>query len=113
MREPETAGGEPTESLRESGGDPAREKRKGSREWGKTWCIFPGSKEDWGALHLLLPKGREWNRLRKNEIVTIDEVESQRIYYIKDPEALVSWLMKYKPYNLLDGFTDIWQDFTL
>jgi len=53
------------------------------------------------------------NRLRKNEIITFDEAESQRIYSIKDPEALVSWLLKYKPYKLLDGFTDIWQDFTL
>ena len=53
------------------------------------------------------------NRLRKNEIIMLNEEESQRFYSIKDPEALVSWLMKYKPYRLLDGFTDIWKDFTL
>ena len=31
---------------------------------------------------------------------------------IKNSEELIMWLIKYKPYNLLDGFNEIWLDFT-
>ena len=54
------------------------------------------------------------NRLRKNKIIEINQQQGTgRVYLIKDPEELIAWLVKYKPYRLLDGFTDIWKDFTI
>lgn len=52
-------------------------------------------------------------RLIKHKIIEIHYQGSGRQYQIKNADDLVPWLIKYKPYNLLDGFTDIWQDFTL
>jgi len=52
-------------------------------------------------------------RLQKNKIIEINPQESTRSYQIKEPKELIAWLIKYKPYNLLDGFSDIWKDFTL
>ena len=52
-------------------------------------------------------------RLQKNKIIEIDPQGTSRNYQIIEPTELITWLIKYKPYNLLDGFTDIWKDFTL
>lgn len=51
-------------------------------------------------------------RLIKNNILEIDKQGTSHIYRIKNPEELILWLIKYKPYNLLDGFNEIWLDFT-
>jgi len=52
-------------------------------------------------------------RLVKNNILIIDKKGTEHIYYIKNPKELTIWLIKYKPYNLLDGFTDIWLNFSI
>ena len=51
-------------------------------------------------------------RLVKNNILEVDQQGTSRIYRIKNSEELIMWLIKYKPYNLLDGFNEIWLDFT-
>ena len=51
-------------------------------------------------------------RLVKNDILDIEKKGKTHIYSIKNPKELTVWLIKYKPYNLLDGFTEIWVDFT-
>jgi predicted transcriptional regulator len=51
-------------------------------------------------------------RLVKNGILDIDKKGKTHIYSIKNPKELTIWLIKYKPYNLLDGFTEVWIDFT-
>lgn len=50
-------------------------------------------------------------RLVKNDILIIDQKGTIHTYYIKNPKELTLWLIKYKPYNLLDGFNDIWINF--
>ncbi len=52
-------------------------------------------------------------RLVKNDILIIDKKGTEHIYYIKNPKELTIWLIKYKPYNLLDGFNEIWVDFSI
>ncbi len=51
-------------------------------------------------------------RLIKNNILEVDEQGTSHIYKIKNSEELIMWLIEYKPYNLLDGFNEIWLDFT-
>jgi len=51
-------------------------------------------------------------RLVKNKIIDVEKKGTSRIYRVKNSEELVNWLIKYKPYDLLDGFNDIWVDFT-
>jgi predicted transcriptional regulator len=50
-------------------------------------------------------------RLVKNDILDMDKRGKTHLYYIKNPKELTAWLIKYKPYNLLEGFTEIWIDF--
>ncbi len=52
-------------------------------------------------------------RLVKNNILYVDRQGTTNTYSIKSSEELVLWLIKYKPYNLLDGFTDIWVNFSI
>jgi predicted transcriptional regulator len=52
------------------------------------------------------------NRLIKNKIIDVDKQGTSHIYKIIDSNELIAWLIEYKPYNLLDGFNDIWVDFT-
>lgn len=51
-------------------------------------------------------------RLVKNNIINVEKKGTSRIYQVKNSEELINWLVQYKPYNLLDGFNDIWADFT-
>jgi len=51
-------------------------------------------------------------RLIKNGIIDVKIKGTTRIYRIKNSDELVSWLIEYKPYNLLDGFNEVWKDFT-
>lgn len=51
-------------------------------------------------------------RLIKNGIIDVEIKGTARIYRVKNSDDLISWLIEYKPYNLLDGFNDIWKDFT-
>lgn len=49
-------------------------------------------------------------RLVKNNILNVEQQGTTHIYNLKNPEELVMWLIKYKPYNMLDGFNEIWVD---
>jgi len=51
-------------------------------------------------------------RLINDNILVVDKQGTSRVYRIKNSEELIMWLIKYKPYNLLDGFNEIWVDFT-
>lgn len=51
-------------------------------------------------------------RLVKNDIISVEKKGTSRIYQVRNSEELINWLVKYKPYNLLDGFNDVWADFT-
>ncbi|MBU0497532.1 MAG: winged helix-turn-helix transcriptional regulator [Candidatus Thermoplasmatota archaeon] len=53
------------------------------------------------------------NRLVKHKILVIESQGTQRLYQVKESEELVRWLVKYRPYDLFDGFTDVWKDLTL
>jgi len=51
-------------------------------------------------------------RLVKNNILYVDRQGTVHTYHVKNPEELIKWLIKYKPYNMLDGFNEIWVGFS-
>ncbi len=52
-------------------------------------------------------------RLVKYKILVIESQGVQHYYQVKESDELVRWLVKYRPYDLFDGFTDVWKDLTV
>ena len=53
------------------------------------------------------------NKLVKNDIIELSRYGDNKGYKIKNREELVSVLVQYKPYSLIDGFNDVWADLTI
>jgi len=52
-------------------------------------------------------------KLIKNGILEEDIKSKKRGYIIKEREVIISIIIQYKPYNLLDGFENVWADLTI
>ena len=50
------------------------------------------------------------NKLLKKDIVELNRYGKDKGYYIRNKDELISILIQYKPYKILDGFEDIWTD---
>jgi len=53
------------------------------------------------------------NKLLKKEIVQLNRYGENKGYGIKNRDEIISILIRYKPYKILDGFEDIWSDLTI
>jgi predicted transcriptional regulator len=52
-------------------------------------------------------------KLIKSDIIEENKNSKKQGYFIKNKQEIISILIQYKPYNLLDGFEDIWIDLTV
>jgi predicted transcriptional regulator len=50
------------------------------------------------------------NKLLKKDIVELNRYGKDKGYTIRNKDELISILIQYKPYKILDGFEDIWTD---
>ena len=50
------------------------------------------------------------NKLIKKDIIELNKYGENKGYKIKNRDEIVSILIQYKPYKILDGFEDIWAD---
>ena len=53
------------------------------------------------------------NKLIKNDIIELNRYGENKGYRLKNRDEIVSILIQYKPYKILDGFEDIWNDLTI
>jgi len=52
-------------------------------------------------------------RLLKKEILDVRHSGPEKGFYIKNKDELVTFLIRYKPYDLIEGFSDVWKDLCL
>ena len=52
-------------------------------------------------------------KLVKNDIIIVKRYGEDKGYSLKNREETLRILLQYKPFNLLDGFEDIWKDLTI
>jgi predicted transcriptional regulator len=53
------------------------------------------------------------NKLVKNDIIEEDKKNKKKGYIIKNRKEIFSLIVQYKPYNLLEGFENVWKDLTI
>lgn len=53
------------------------------------------------------------NKMVKKDILIVDKYGDNKGYSIKNQEDIVKLLIQYKPYNLFEGFGDIWTDLSI
>jgi Mn-dependent DtxR family transcriptional regulator len=49
-------------------------------------------------------------KLVRYDLVHYEDSTGERIYQLKDKEQTISFLIRYKPFNVVEGFKDIWMD---
>ena len=52
-------------------------------------------------------------KLVKNGILSVRTFGEERGYFITNREEIIAIIIQYKPYSLIDGFTDVWQDISV
>ena len=50
------------------------------------------------------------HKLIKNEIIDVHETDEEKTFKIRDEKKITSLLIKYKPYNVIESFKDVWVD---
>jgi len=53
------------------------------------------------------------NKLVKNGIIEVQRHGENKGYVLKNKEETLRILLQYKPFNLMQGFEDIWSDLTI
>ena len=53
------------------------------------------------------------NKLVKKDIVLVHRFGEQKGYQIKDKDIILDVIMRYKPFNMYDGFNEIWSDLSV
>jgi predicted transcriptional regulator len=53
------------------------------------------------------------NKMVHNGIIEVKRYGDKRGYKIKDKDEIISWLIKYKPFDLYEGFADVWADINI
>jgi len=52
-------------------------------------------------------------KLVKNNIIEIQGQGENKGYQLKNKEEIVKWLIQYKPFDLYEGFENVWTDLTI
>jgi predicted transcriptional regulator len=52
-------------------------------------------------------------KLVKHEIIDVQRFGEDKGYQIKNREEIIAWLIQYKPFDLYEGFTNVWTDLTI
>ena len=52
-------------------------------------------------------------KMLKLGIISVLSYGEEKGYFVNDRELIIRLLVKYKPYSVLEGFNDIWIDFTV
>ena len=52
-------------------------------------------------------------KLVKNDIIEIQGQGENKGYQLKNKEEIIKWLIQYKPFDLYEGFEDVWTDLTI
>lgn len=53
------------------------------------------------------------NKLVKNDIIEVQRYGDNKGYSLKRKDETIRVLLEYKPFNLLDGFEDVWNDLSI
>jgi predicted transcriptional regulator len=53
------------------------------------------------------------NKLVKKDIVEVNRYGDQKGYQVKNRTFLIDLLIRYKPFQLFEGFSDIWSDLSI
>lgn len=53
------------------------------------------------------------NKLVKHDIVEVQRSGEHKGYQLKNREEIIAWLIQYKPFDLYEGFTNIWTDLSI
>jgi predicted transcriptional regulator len=53
------------------------------------------------------------NKLVKHDLLSVRRYGDEKGYYVNNPDEVITFLIKYKPYSVIDGFTDLWKDLNL
>ena len=53
------------------------------------------------------------NKLVKYDIIEVQRYGDNRGYKIKNKDEIINWLIKYKPFDLYEGFTNVWADINI
>ncbi|MBN2599129.1 MAG: helix-turn-helix domain-containing protein [Candidatus Thermoplasmatota archaeon] len=53
------------------------------------------------------------NKLVKHNIVEVHRSGEQKGYQLKNREEIITWLIQYKPFDLYEGFVDVWTDLSI
>lgn len=53
------------------------------------------------------------NKLVKNDVIELQRDGENKGYSLKNKEQTIRILLEYKPFNILEGFEDIWNDLTV
>jgi predicted transcriptional regulator len=53
------------------------------------------------------------NKLIKYDIIEVQRYGEMRGYKIKNKDEIINYLIRYKPFDLFEGFTDVWADINI
>ena len=52
-------------------------------------------------------------KLVKKELLSVKRYGDDKGYYVNNPDEILTFLIKYRPYSVIDGFSDLWKDLSL
>ncbi len=52
-------------------------------------------------------------KLLKNNIIEVQGQGENKGYQLKNKEEIIKWLIQYKPFDLYEGFENVWTDLTI
>lgn len=52
-------------------------------------------------------------KLVKKDLLYVKRYGDDKGYYVYNPDEVITFLIKYKPYSVIDGFTDLWKDLSI
>jgi predicted transcriptional regulator len=53
------------------------------------------------------------NKLVKHNIVEVQRYGENKGYQLKNREEIITWLIRYKPFDLYEGFVNVWNDLSI
>jgi predicted transcriptional regulator len=52
-------------------------------------------------------------KLVKHDIVEVQRYGENKGYQLKNREEIITWLIQYKPFDLYEGFVNVWNDLSI
>jgi predicted transcriptional regulator len=53
------------------------------------------------------------DKLVKKDILLVERYGEHKGYQLKNKDAIIAVIIRYKPYTLIEGFSDIWSDLSI